>query len=295
MKCDNYLCVDAGSGRTSAERRAFELAAEPVRFDPDEAAIIDPYFDQCSRIDDSDAFAFGAVGDGLTAAEPRPLYDNPPALAFKRAFDLVFSISMLLLLCPLYLLIAIAIKIDDSSGPVLFSSRDNGEPELRIGLNGLAFHYFKFRTMRHGTDSQRDSELAALDMTGEDSPLRKFRNDSRVTRVGAFLRKTHLDETIEFWHVLCGRMSVFGPRPHRDDEVFHPTRGYTERQLRVLRVKPGITGLAQVNGASDLPFDEEMRLCESYIDSWSPWLDIHIAIRTAVTVLTKIRSPKNYC
>jgi exopolysaccharide biosynthesis polyprenyl glycosylphosphotransferase len=202
---------------------------------------------------------------------------------FKRVFDLVVSALALLFLSPLMLLTAIAIKLD-SRGPVFFRRLDNGDPAERVGEGGKPFPYFKFRSMVPQSHSQRYKELAHLDT--RKGPLVKIKNDPRVTRVGRFIRKWSIDELPELFLVLAGRMSLVGPRPHLPEEV----ESYSPSQRRVLAIKPGITGMAQISGRSNLSFDDEVKLDTWYIENWSPALDLYILLKTPFAVLEKRES-----
>jgi len=198
---------------------------------------------------------------------------------YKRLFDLLGASFLILITSPIMLLTAIAIKLD-SRGPVLFAKLDDGSPSMRIGQGGKAFRYFKFRSMRPGTHLMRYKELAKKN-TRKGSPLVKIQNDPRVTRVGHFIRKTSIDELPEFFLVFAGKMSLVGPRPHLPEEVSK----YKDEQRKVLTIKPGITGMAQISGRADLDFDQEVRLDTFYIEHWSPWLDLYILLKTPLVVL----------
>ncbi len=197
---------------------------------------------------------------------------------FKRIFDMVGSAVLIVVTSPIMLLTAIAIKLD-SAGPILFSVLDDGTPVTRVGEHGKPFRYLKFRSMRPGTHGLRYTDLATLDARKE-GPLVKIKNDPRVTRVGTFIRKYSIDELPELFLVLIGKMSLVGPRPHLPEEVAK----YHDRHRRVLSVKPGITGMAQVSGRADLTFEEEVHIDTYYIENWSPWLDIAILARTPSVV-----------
>jgi exopolysaccharide biosynthesis polyprenyl glycosylphosphotransferase len=191
-------------------------------------------------------------------------------LAAKRAFDLLASAMALVLLSPVLVAIAIAIR-RDSAGPVFFRQR-------RVGLSGREFTFFKFRSMRVGAEA----ELALLRASNEmDGPVFKMRLDPRITRVGRFLRRTSLDELPQFWNVLRGEMSLVGPRPPLPAEV----RQYLPWQRRRLSVKPGITCTWQVSGRNEIDFEQWMRLDLAYIDGWSFWGDIGICLKTVPAVL----------
>jgi len=196
----------------------------------------------------------------------------------KRIFDLVGSTLIIIMTSPIMLVAAIMIKLD-SKGPIFFSRLDDGSPLYRVGQAGKLFRYFKFRTMKPGTDSMRYSELAKLNLR-TDSPLVKIKDDPRVTRVGKFIRRFSIDELSELFLVFIGSMSLVGPRPHLPEEVAK----YQAHHKKVLTIKPGITGLAQVSGRSDLTFEDETRLDAYYIENWSLWLDLVILIRTPLAV-----------
>lgn len=200
---------------------------------------------------------------------------------FKRAFDVVFSLLLVVLTSPIMLVAAIAVKLD-SRGPTFFSRLDDGNPVTRIGEHGRPFRYVKFRSMRPGTHSMRYEELAERNER-KGGPLVKIKDDPRVTKVGRFIRRYSIDELPELFLVLAGSMSLVGPRPHLPEEVAK----YTDAQRRVLIIKPGITGMAQVSGRSDLTFDEEVRLDTYYIENWSPWLDLSILVKTPFAVFAR--------
>jgi exopolysaccharide biosynthesis polyprenyl glycosylphosphotransferase len=192
-------------------------------------------------------------------------------LAFKRVFDIVFSSAILLLLSPLLLIIALAVKID-SPGPVFYSSE-------RIGKKGRVFRCIKLRTMVRDAEKRR-AEI--MHMNERDGVLFKISNDPRTTRFGRFLRKYSLDELPQFFNVLHGDMSVVGPRPPIASEV----KEYKVSHLRRLQVTPGITGLWQVQGRQDPSFASYVSLDVTYIDNWSLWLDFKIILRTIGVVFS---------
>lgn len=197
----------------------------------------------------------------------------------KRIFDIVASFMLIVFLSPIILLAMLAIFID-SKGPVFFSRRDNGDPVTRIGEGGKPFRYFKFRSMIPNTDSMRYEELADRNLRS-DGPMVKIKDDPRVTRVGRFIRRWSIDELPELFLVFIGRMSLVGPRPHLPEEVAK----YENYHRKTLSIKPGITGLAQVSGRSDLSFEEEVKLDVYYIENWSMLLDISILFKTPFAVL----------
>lgn len=199
---------------------------------------------------------------------------------FKRLFDVIASILLIAVLAPVMLATAVAI-IADSGLPILFRKRDDGTPYLRIGEYGRPFTYLKFRSMKPGTHTMRYDQLAHLDE--QRGPVVKIKDDPRVTRVGAFIRKYSIDELPQLFLVLSGKMSLVGPRPHEPEEVAN----YRDHHRRVLNVKPGITGLAQVSGRRDLDFEEEVKLDTYYIENWSPWLDLAILAKTPLVVFSR--------
>jgi exopolysaccharide biosynthesis polyprenyl glycosylphosphotransferase len=188
----------------------------------------------------------------------------------KRAVDFTFALVGLIFLAPLMGFVAIAIKLD-SPGPVLFR-------QTRVGKGGQPFVLYKFRSMRHGAEEQVE-ELT--DLNEAMGPIFKIRDDPRCTWLGKFLRRTSLDELPQLYNVLRGEMSLIGPRPPIPAEV----EQYQEWHKRRLEVSPGITGLWQVSGRSNLTFDEMALLDIFYVEEWSPALDIKIFLKTIPTVI----------
>ena len=167
-------------------------------------------------------------------------------------------------------LIALAVKMD-TPGPVLFR-------QDRVGQGGKPFTLYKFRSMKIGAEDQKD---LLRDLNEADGPIFKIKDDPRVTRVGRGLRRLSLDELPQFYNVLRGDMSIVGPRPPLSEEVAQ----YQTWHMRRLDVAPGITGLWQVSGRSELPFDEMALLDIYYAEQWSPALDLKILLRTIPTIL----------
>ena len=196
----------------------------------------------------------------------------------KRAFDLIVSLLLLLILSPFLLLVAFLIKLE-SKGPVFFTKGDDGNPVYRIGQNKNPFIMYKFRTMRNNSHSMRYNELSESDLR-KDSPMVKIQNDPRVTRLGKFLRRFDIDELPQLINVLKGDMSLVGPRPHLQEEVAK----YSDYHNFVFTIKPGITGLPQISGRSDLDFEDEVLLDSKYIESWSFTLDLKILLKTPIVV-----------
>jgi len=198
---------------------------------------------------------------------------------YKRAFDIVGSVFLLILTLPLQIIVAAALFIEQP-GRILFSHLPNEEKAVRVGQNGRRFHYFKFRSMVKDAHLLR-SDPNFMKKSERKGPLFKLKDDPRVTKVGKFIRKYSLDELPEFYLVLLGRMSLVGPRPHLPEEVAQ----YKPTQLKVLTVRPGITGMGQVSGRADIDFDDEVRLDIHYIEHWSPLLDFIILLKTPFVVL----------
>ena len=192
-------------------------------------------------------------------------------LVIKRAMDIALVLLAAPLVLPLTALLALLIR-RDSPGPAIFR-------QVRVGKGGKLFTVYKFRTMVQDAE-ERKAELAALNEA--DGPLFKMRDDPRRTRFGSFLRKYSLDELPQLWNILCGEMSIVGPRPPTPDEVDR----YEDWHKRRLEVTPGLTGLWQVLGRSDTSFDEMVRLDIYYAENWSPMMDLRIMLQTVPVVLS---------
>jgi|YelNatPaOPRAMG01_1025707.scaffolds.fasta_scaffold40624_2 exopolysaccharide biosynthesis polyprenyl glycosylphosphotransferase len=188
-------------------------------------------------------------------------------LVLKRLMDVVVAFLLLVFLAPLFLIIALIIKLD-SRGPVLFKQK-------RLGF-GREFVFYKFRTMREGAEKEHEKYIKKY------GNMFKLKSDPRVTKVGRFLRKYSLDELPQLYNVLRGDMSLVGPRPPMPVEVVR----YSVEEKRRLGIKPGLTGLWQISGRSDLSFEEWVMLDSYYIENWSLWLDIKILLKT-IPVLIK--------
>jgi exopolysaccharide biosynthesis polyprenyl glycosylphosphotransferase len=192
------------------------------------------------------------------------------AFLFKRSVDIIGAFILLLICAPLFALTALAIKLD-SEGPVFYRQQ-------RIGKNGRAFHMFKFRSMQANADAMLESLEAQNEVHGL---AFKIKNDPRVTRIGRFLRKYSIDELPQLINVLKGDMSLVGPRPPLPYEV----EKYGDWEWRRLDVLPGITGLWQVSGRSDLSFQQWVKLDIYYIENWSIGLDFKILLKTIPCVI----------
>jgi lipopolysaccharide/colanic/teichoic acid biosynthesis glycosyltransferase len=212
---------------------------------------------------------------GLVTKAPSVKVDrrNPLSLRLKRTMDLIGSTTLLLLTWPLFLIIALAIKLD-SPGPVYFRRRVAGQ-------HGKEFDVLKFRSMvanAHGL------------LLGDPELLKRYRetlkidNDPRITRVGRILRKTSLDELPQLINVLLGEMSLVGPRMLGDIELAR----YAEAAEKVLAVKPGMASLWAVTGRQTISFDRRVELDLDYVENWSVWLDIKILLKCGITVVSMV-------
>ncbi len=193
------------------------------------------------------------------------------AEGLKRLLDITGSVCALIGFSPIFLITAVAIFIEDR-GPVFFK-------QIRIGQSGRTFYIWKFRSMILDADKKKD-EVLALNQH-EQGVTFKAKNDPRITKVGAFIRRTSLDELPQFINVLFGQMSLVGPRPPVPREVAQ----YKAAQLRRLTVKPGITCLWQIGGRANIDFEGQVRLDLQYIRSESVWQDIKILCLTVPAVL----------
>ena len=202
------------------------------------------------------------------------------ASLIKRGIDLTGSLAALFVLSPLMLVIALSIRLS-SPGPILFRQQ-------RVGQHGRCFSFLKFRSMVVNNDASEHrkyvEKLIAGDAErhGEGEGVFKLANDNRITPLGQFLRRTSLDELPQFINVLCGDMSLVGPRPPipYELEAYQPWH-----RRRVLEARPGITGLWQVTGRSRVTFDEMVRLDLQYASAWTPWMDVKILLRTPLAVI----------
>jgi exopolysaccharide biosynthesis polyprenyl glycosylphosphotransferase len=210
-------------------------------------------------------------GQGMPLFELRPPVLAGADWALKRAFDLVVSLLVLVLGTPLWLLVALAIKLD-SRGPILYRDR-------RVGVGEREFGMLKFRTMVRDADARQEELEERNEAAGA---LFKIRRDPRVTRVGRLLRRFSLDEMPQLLNVLRGQMSLVGPRPLPVRDYMKLEAWHRKRYL----VLPGITGLWQISGRSNLTFDDLVRLDFYYIENWSIWLDVSILIKTPPAILS---------
>jgi len=192
---------------------------------------------------------------------------------WKRVFDVSIGSLMLIVTSPVFLVAAVLIRIT-SRGPILKSLQ-------RVGERGKIFTLYKFRSMVENAESLKEQLIQFNER--KDGPLFKMKNDPRITPFGHFIRKTSIDELPQLLNVLQGTMSLVGPRPHEPQEVAR----YTQNQKKLLSIKPGMTGMAQVSGRSDLQFEEEALLDIYYIENWNLLFDIRLILKTPQVVLLR--------
>ncbi len=229
---------------------------------------------------------------GVLSGEPIIEVRNTPLEGWgrilKRAFDIVASILGIIVTSPIMLITALAVNLD-SRGPIIYKNE-------RIGSNGKKIFVYKFRYMKweYCVTKENQNLESAVNLEKEliekqsvrRGPLYKIKDDPRKTRVGRFIEKYSIDELPQFFNVLFGSMSLVGPRPHQKREV----EKYMEYHRRLLTIKPGVTGMAQISGRSDLDFEDEYRLDLYYIENWSLWLDIQICLKTVGVIFRKRRN-----
>jgi exopolysaccharide biosynthesis polyprenyl glycosylphosphotransferase len=208
---------------------------------------------------------------GLMAFALKPVRLSGLQAVAKRSFDLAVTVVGSLVLLPLFGVLAVAVKLT-SRGPIFFRQE-------RVGYHGRPFAMLKFRTMVADAEQRLDDLLHLNEATG---PLFKIKDDPRITPVGRFLRKWSLDELPQLWNVITGHMSLVGPRPPLPREVAE----YEDWMMSRLEVRPGLTGLWQVSGRSDLPFEDYVRLDLFYIENWSLAYDLYILAKTVPTLAT---------
>lgn len=228
---------------------------------------------------------------GILNGEPIIEYQHTPldgwGKVMKRAFDLFAGSILTLIALPIMGIIALLIRIEDGTGPIIYRNE-------RVGQDGKKFYVYKFRYMlwKHCIAKENphleealafEKQLIAERNTREGGVLYKIKDDPRKMKVGAFIERYSLDELPQFFNVLRGEMSLVGPRPHQQREVDK----YSEYHRRLLTIKPGITGMAQVSGRSDLPFEDEYRLDVYYIENWSLWLDIILCLKTFTALIRR--------
>ncbi|SCI44278.1 MULTISPECIES: sugar transferase [unclassified Romboutsia] len=192
----------------------------------------------------------------------------------KRTIDIVGSLLGIVILSPIFLIVALAIKIEDPKGSIIFGHK-------RVGLNGKQFKCWKFRSMVH--NAEEVLKTLSPEQKKEYSETFKLKNDPRITKVGNFIRKTSLDELPQLFNILKGEMSIVGPRPIVTKELDF----YGEYAGYFMSIKPGLTGLWQVSGRSDTTYDERVELDMEYIIRRNTLLDIYIIFMTAIKVVKR--------
>lgn len=198
---------------------------------------------------------------------------SPAGALSKRGFDITFAASVLLILLPLFVIVAMAVKLYDG-GPIFYRHR-------RVGRDGRLFGCLKFRTMRQNSQAALEVHLARDPAARKEwLETRKIKNDPRITGVGVLLRKTSLDELPQLLNILAGQMSVVGPRPIVQDEIAM----YGNEAGHYLAVRPGLTGAWQVSGRNDTSYEERVRLDSHYVQNWSFAKDLLIVVRTVPAV-----------
>jgi len=239
---------------TQARKMGLEIMVVPEKYGGEFAPIVDVNY-------------LGVIP--LITFKERKLYAANASL--KKVFDFFASLTLLILLSPIFLITAILVKIN-SPGPVFFVQK-------RIGLRAKPFNLYKFRSMVQNADVFKESLLETNDVKG--GVVFKMKEDPRITKTGKFLRKYSLDELPQIFNVLKGDMSLVGPRPSLPDEMAQYADGYMGR----LAIKPGITGLSQIRGRSDLSFSRWVKWDLWYIDNWSFGLDLKILFLTIPEVI----------
>ncbi len=235
-----------------------------------------------------DAVAF-AVADADYVLSPPHLYipaDTSRYYAWhhlvKRLVDVVLAAGMLLIVAPVMAVIALLIK-RSGPGPVLYVQE-------RLGRDGRPFLFYKFRSMKHDSDDAIHRQFAAMFINGDEDgcadrnsgdKVFKLKRDPRVTAIGAFLRRTSLDELPQLFNILKGEMSLVGPRP----PIVYEIENYQPWHMERLKAVPGLTGLWQVSGRSSVAFEDMVRLDIRYINTWSLWQDLVILVKTVPVVL----------
>jgi exopolysaccharide biosynthesis polyprenyl glycosylphosphotransferase len=274
MYTGGLLATDGGTGASETADAVIDAALAPSattewksaqRYDADRPVVF-----PARRLARTDVAAVRAGAGGRPETATRRPRLRRLRQAVKSVFDRVAAVILLLILAPVLITLALLVRFT-SPGPALFL-------QTRIGRNGRAFRMVKFRSMVVDAESRLDEIAGANE---QDGPLFKVREDPRITRVGRFLRRSSMDELPQLFNVLAGSMSLVGPRPPLHAEV----ATYSDDVWERLRVKPGITGLWQVSGRSDLTWEESVRLDLHYVESWSLWLDMVVLCKTARAVL----------
>ena len=205
----------------------------------------------------------GVYGKGLNGSN---INESKIYLFLKRAMDIIGSLCGLIILSPVFIIVAILIKLEDPKGKVFFSQERNG-------INGKLFNMYKFRSMVRNAEELLEQLQEQNEQSG---PVFKIKDDPRITKVGKFIRKTSIDELPQLLNILKGDMSIVGPRPPIPREVAQ----YTQYQMQRLLVKPGLTCYWQVGGRNEIGFDEWVELDIKYIEERNLWIDIKLIFKT---------------
>ncbi|MBS0454802.1 MAG: sugar transferase [Proteobacteria bacterium] len=209
----------------------------------------------------------------VAALVPRKL--SAVEQAAKRSMDIVGALMFFLLFGPVYLAVALWVRVSMGS-PVHFG-------QVRMGAGGRRFRFYKFRSMVHDSDTVLDQFLSKNDMARTEwDTFQKLEKDPRITPLGHWIRKLSLDELPQFWNVLKGDMSLVGPRPCMERQRTLYGRGWDH----YCTMRPGITGLWQVSGRNRLPYAKRVELDAYYVDNWSLWMDVKILVKTVKVVIT---------
>jgi exopolysaccharide production protein ExoY len=201
----------------------------------------------------------------------------------KRVFDILFSSAVIVLFSPVFILIALLVKLT-SPGPILYKS-------VRLGRGGKVIYCWKFRSMFHDADERLNQLISSNPrLRAEWEQFQKLKKDPRITMIGQFLRKTSLDEWPQFWNVLKGDLSIVSPRPPvlmgpPDQFAEEIRKWYGVSAGKILSIRPGLTGVWQISGRSEISFDERVRLEEVYAETRSFWKDVILIIKTIPAVL----------
>lgn len=285
-----YCVVDTIDSITDSTLN--DLDAKITQQKIDEIVLADPGIDQANRLKLLDVCikhntAFKYAADMLDAKISNVRYETiagRPMIEIKRTpldgwgrilkriGDTIMAAVILLILSPFFLIVAVLVKLD-SPGTVFVRLE-------RVGEGNKRFNLFKFRSMVQDAHNMKKDLMKYNER--QDGPLFKMKDDPRVTKFGKFIRRTSIDEFPQFINVIKGEMSIVGPRPHEPEEVSK----YQKEHRKLLAIKPGITGMAQISGRSDLNFEEEARLDIYYIENWSPLLDFKIMLRTPLVVFS---------
>ena len=202
------------------------------------------------------------------------VYDSKIYLFIKRVIDIVGALAGIILLSPIFLIVAIAIKIEDPKGNIIFGHK-------RVGKDGKLFPCYKFRSMFANAEEMKKNFTE--EQKKEYAETFKLKDDPRITKVGKFTRKTSIDELPQLFNILKGEMSIVGPRPIVTDEL----KFYGEYEEYYKSVKPGLTGLWQVSGRSDTTYDERVAFDLEYVSTRNTFKDLYIIIMTAVKVIKR--------